>query len=60
MMTMLIKMDVRASRGQMKALPYIRQSLCDNLRMGGGGGAGCLKVVYTVQRPLQGQTETRT
>ena len=36
-MTMLTKMDVLANRGQMKALPYIRQSLCDNLGVGGGG-----------------------
>ena len=36
MMTMLTKMDVLESRGQMKALPYIRQSLCDNLGVGGG------------------------
>ena len=37
MMTVLTKMDVLASRGQMKALPYIRESLCDNLGVGGGG-----------------------
>ena len=30
------KMDILASRGQMKALPYIRESLCDNLGVGGG------------------------
>ena len=37
MMTMLTKMDVLASRGQIRALPYIRQSLCENLGVGGGG-----------------------
>ena len=57
MMTMLTKMDVLVSEDRRRH--YLTSDRACVITWGWEGEAGCLKVVYTAQRPLQIQTETR-